>query len=267
MPSLGLEPVYPVSGSTANPRWRRTIDIVCVHGFGRDPAQTWYHDDAGKAWVADSDFLGKLGDYARVMLFTYNADMAANMNAASIAMHATELMSIIFMGTPHIKHSEPMLTCVKTTALLHARPSSNITTEDLREYVESAKAVNTSFTTSVTKDLEIVNFVEGLPTNVAPKGEPAYKANIVPETCSRLEMGQGLTETMDCTHEQLASFSSPVDDRYRRLQERLYDMYDAITHGSAYKPAVLPLLPTPKTPRPRSPVSTSPGSRRASPGE
>ncbi|CRJ99707.1 hypothetical protein BN1723_008692 [Verticillium longisporum] len=255
MPSLGLETVYPAPGSTPSPRWRRTVDIVCVHGFGRNPLQTWYHDVAGKTWVAETDFLGSLADNARVMLYTYNADLAANMNAASIAMHATELIGlinsccsdtgggpfifvahgfggliikkvalalcllnpsfpnhksirataagIIFLGTPHIIDSEPLLSCVKTTVLLHARQSSRIMTNEIKEYVESAKAVNLSFTAGLTRELEIVNFTEGITTNIAPDDEPAYMTNVIPKASSALGMGQGITEIMECTHEQM----------------------------------------------------------------
>ncbi|PNH29837.1 hypothetical protein VD0002_g6882 [Verticillium dahliae] len=196
----------------------------------------------GKTWVAETDFLGSLADNARVMLYTYNADLAANMNAASIAMHATELIGlinsccsdtgggpfifvahgfggliikkalalcllnpsfpnhksirataagIIFLGTPHIIDSEPLLSCVKTTVLLHARQSSRITTNEIKEYVESAKAVNLSFTAGLTRELEIVNFTEGITTNIAPDDEPAYMTNVIPKASSALGMGQG----------------------------------------------------------------------------
>ncbi|KAM0599331.1 hypothetical protein ACHAP0_001993 [Verticillium nonalfalfae] len=192
MPSLGLETVYPAPGTIPSPRWRRTVDIVCVHGFGRNPLQTWYHDIAGKTWVAETDFLGSLADNARVMLYTYNADLAANMNAASIAMHATELIGLINSCCSDTGgDSEPLLTCVKTTVLLHARQSSRITTNEIKEYVESAKAINLSFTSGLTRELEIVNFTEGITTNIAPDDEPAYMTNIIPKASSALGMGQG----------------------------------------------------------------------------
>ncbi|EEY17412.1 ankyrin-1 [Verticillium alfalfae VaMs.102] len=161
--------------------------------------------------------------------------------------------------------SEPLLTCVKTTVLLHARQSSRITTNEIKEYVESAKAINLSFTAGLTRELEIVNFTEGITTNIAPDDEPAYMTNIIPKASSALGMGQGITEIMECTHEQMTNFASPVDDCFRRLQERLVDMHAAITQGTTFRPATLPLLPTPKSPRPKSPPSTLPGSRPTSP--
>ncbi|KAM0277080.1 hypothetical protein ACHAQH_006088 [Verticillium albo-atrum] len=204
MPSLGLEPVYPTSASAPSPRWRRTIDIICVHGFGRNAPQTWYHDAAGKAWVAESDFLGQLGDAARVMLYTYNADLAANMNAASIAMHATELIGLINSCCSETGGG-PFIFIAHGFGGLIVKKPSRITTEDVKEYVESAKAVNTSFTSGLTRDLEIVNFVEGVPTNIAADGEAAYPTNIIPEACSAMGMGQGITEVMELFKNWMAS--------------------------------------------------------------
>ncbi|KAM0509165.1 hypothetical protein ACHAPB_001691 [Verticillium nonalfalfae] len=191
MPSLGLETVYPAPGTIPSPRWRRTVDIVCVHGFGRNPLQTWYHDIAGKTWVAETDFLGSLADNARVMLYTYNADLAANMNAASIAMHATELIGLINSCCSDTGGGPFIFVAHGFGGLIIKKVSSRITTNEIKEYVESAKAINLSFTSGLTRELEIVNFTEGITTNIAPDDEPAYMTNIIPKASSALGMGQG----------------------------------------------------------------------------
>jgi ankyrin repeat protein len=71
------------------------FSIVCVHGLGGSVTSTWHHDETGKTWINDADFLGRLKDVARVMTYGYNGDVAANMTSASIALHATELLGML----------------------------------------------------------------------------------------------------------------------------------------------------------------------------
>jgi len=70
--------------------------IVCVHGLGGTAGSTWYSEQSGKSWTSDADFLDDaLKDKVRIMTYNYNADVAANMTGASIALHATDLLGLL----------------------------------------------------------------------------------------------------------------------------------------------------------------------------
>ncbi|KAK0384535.1 hypothetical protein NLU13_8621 [Sarocladium strictum] len=68
------------------------LDLVFVHGLGLGPENTWHDDSSGKNWIEEADFVLGLGWRVRVMSFRYNSDIASNMSAASIAIHANDLL-------------------------------------------------------------------------------------------------------------------------------------------------------------------------------
>ncbi|KAH7361784.1 ankyrin repeat-containing domain protein [Plectosphaerella cucumerina] len=92
---LGLEVVYPQPGDPVPAKYLRKFDIICVHGLGRDSIRTWHHETAGKTWISDPEFLGSLSLSARVLTYTYNSELGANMSSASIGLHASELLELI----------------------------------------------------------------------------------------------------------------------------------------------------------------------------
>jgi hypothetical protein len=63
--------------------------------LGRDSIRTWHHETAGKTWISDPEFLGILSLSARVLTYTYNSELGANMSSASIGLHASELLELI----------------------------------------------------------------------------------------------------------------------------------------------------------------------------
>ncbi|GJC90074.1 hypothetical protein ColLi_12912 [Colletotrichum liriopes] len=67
--------------------------IICIHDLGGSPKTTWHHDESGKTWISDPDFLGSLKDSVRVWTYGYNSEPVANMTPASIALHADELLA------------------------------------------------------------------------------------------------------------------------------------------------------------------------------
>ncbi|KAK2043489.1 hypothetical protein LZ31DRAFT_595553 [Colletotrichum somersetense] len=93
-----LEVVYPTNSNIAPPGWRPQIDIICIHDLGGSPKATWHHDESGKTWISDPDFLGSFNDSVRIWTYGYNSDPAANMTPASIALHADDLLASILNG-------------------------------------------------------------------------------------------------------------------------------------------------------------------------
>ncbi|KAK2051355.1 ankyrin [Colletotrichum caudatum] len=93
-----LEVVYPTNTNIAPPGWRPQIDIICIHDLGGSPKATWHHDESGKTWISDPDFLGNFNDSVRIWTYGYNSDPAANMTPASIALHADDLLASILNG-------------------------------------------------------------------------------------------------------------------------------------------------------------------------
>ncbi|KAI9147667.1 Ankyrin-2 [Paramyrothecium foliicola] len=77
------------------PELRPFIDIVCVHGYGADADKTWHHPITGKNWISDADFVKRVPRHARVLSFSYNGHIAANLSAASVAFHAGDLLSCL----------------------------------------------------------------------------------------------------------------------------------------------------------------------------
>lgn len=69
--------------------------IVCVHGFGPQPESTWHHEDTGKTWIKDGDFLELLDGSCRVFAYGYNAAISANLSAAGILFHAHDLLACL----------------------------------------------------------------------------------------------------------------------------------------------------------------------------
>ncbi|GKT72036.1 LOW QUALITY PROTEIN: ankyrin unc44 [Colletotrichum tofieldiae] len=67
--------------------------IICIHDLGGSPKTTWHHDESGKTWISDPDFLGSLKDSVRVWTYGYNSEPVSNMTPASIALHADELLA------------------------------------------------------------------------------------------------------------------------------------------------------------------------------
>ncbi|KAF6803447.1 ankyrin unc44 [Colletotrichum musicola] len=90
-----LELVYPHNPNLAPPRWRPLVNLICVHDIGGSPTTTWHHDESGKMWISDPEFLGGFRDTARVWTYGFNSDPAVNMAPASIAFHADELLAMI----------------------------------------------------------------------------------------------------------------------------------------------------------------------------
>lgn len=72
--------------------------IICVHDIGGSPKTTWHHDESGKMWISDPEFLGNFSNSARVWSYGYNSDPSVNMTPSSIAFHANELLAIIMAG-------------------------------------------------------------------------------------------------------------------------------------------------------------------------
>ncbi|KAJ0273537.1 hypothetical protein COL940_009819 [Colletotrichum noveboracense] len=62
------------------------------------PKTTWHHDESGKMWISDPEFLGNFSNSARVWSYGYNSDPSVNMTPSSIAFHANELLAIIMAG-------------------------------------------------------------------------------------------------------------------------------------------------------------------------
>lgn len=56
------------------------------------PESTWHDETSGKSWIEETDYIFALGWRARVMSFRYHSDIASNMSAASIAIHANDLL-------------------------------------------------------------------------------------------------------------------------------------------------------------------------------
>ncbi|TQN67518.1 Ankyrin-1, partial [Colletotrichum shisoi] len=67
--------------------------IICIHDLGGSPKSTWHHDESGKTWISDPDFLGGSQDSVRVWTYGYNSEPAPNMTPASIALHADDLLA------------------------------------------------------------------------------------------------------------------------------------------------------------------------------
>ncbi|KZL84908.1 ankyrin unc44 [Colletotrichum incanum] len=88
-----LEIVYPAHINLAPPGWRPQVNIICIHDLGGSPKTTWHHDESGKTWISDPDFLGSFKDSVRVWTYGYNSEPAANMMPASVALHADELLA------------------------------------------------------------------------------------------------------------------------------------------------------------------------------
>ncbi|KAL3292004.1 ankyrin [Colletotrichum asianum] len=93
-----LECVYPPNLNLVPPRWRPLVNIICVHDIGGSPKTTWHHDESGKMWISDPEFLGNFSNSARVWSYGYNSDPAVNMTPSSIALHANELLATIMAG-------------------------------------------------------------------------------------------------------------------------------------------------------------------------
>ncbi|WDK18532.1 UNC44 ankyrin-related protein [Colletotrichum graminicola] len=86
-----LEVVYPTNITIAPPGWRPKVDIICIHDLGGSPKETWHHDESGKTWISDPDFLGSFNDSA-VELYTYFLEHFVIKDLAA---------GIIFLGTVH----------------------------------------------------------------------------------------------------------------------------------------------------------------------
>ncbi|KAK1574197.1 ankyrin repeat-containing domain protein [Colletotrichum navitas] len=93
-----LEVVYPTNTTIAPPGWRPQIDIICIHDLGGSPKATWHHDESGKTWISDPDFLGSFNDSVRIWAYGYNSEPVANMTPASIALHADDLLASMMNG-------------------------------------------------------------------------------------------------------------------------------------------------------------------------
>lgn len=68
---------------------------MCVHGYGAKPETTWHHDETGKTWIEDQDFLRQLDRNVRVLSFSYNGDLAANMLPPTVGFHACDLLECL----------------------------------------------------------------------------------------------------------------------------------------------------------------------------
>ncbi|KAH8174981.1 ankyrin repeats (3 copies) domain-containing protein [Sarocladium implicatum] len=68
------------------------LSIVCVHGIGLVPETTWFDEKSGASWIEQQDYNHAFGWPAQVLSFRFNSDVASNMSASSIAVHATELL-------------------------------------------------------------------------------------------------------------------------------------------------------------------------------
>lgn len=66
-----------------------------MHGFGAQPESTWHHEDTGKTWIKDADFLDLLDGSCRVFSYGYNAAISANLSAAGILFHAHDLLACL----------------------------------------------------------------------------------------------------------------------------------------------------------------------------
>jgi ankyrin repeat protein len=80
---------------THMPELRPWIDIVCVHGYNSDTDKTWAHPETGKSWIHDEEFVKLIPRQARVMAFSYNGEISANLTAASVAFHADDLLAYV----------------------------------------------------------------------------------------------------------------------------------------------------------------------------
>ncbi|KAF9871252.1 hypothetical protein CkaCkLH20_11173 [Colletotrichum karsti] len=72
--------------------------LIYVHDIGGSPKTTWHHDDSGKTWISDPEFLGNFSNSARVWTYGFNSEPAVNMTPSSIALHANELLSMMVTG-------------------------------------------------------------------------------------------------------------------------------------------------------------------------
>ncbi|KAH6668146.1 ankyrin repeat-containing domain protein, partial [Plectosphaerella plurivora] len=182
---LGLEVVYPQPGDPVPAKYLR--NIICVHGLGRDSIRTWHHETAGKTWISDPEFLGSLSLSARVLTYTYNSDLSANMSSASIGLHASELLELITIcfnqtgGGP-------------TIFVAHGFGGIIVKKVKTREPM-----------TALTPLLEIANVVEKLPTLFGPEGaDTSHHGHVVPSSCARFRAGAHQAVQLDRDHLGLA---------------------------------------------------------------
>lgn len=66
-----------------------------MHGLGAEPESTWHHEDTGKTWIKDADFLELLDGSCRVFSYGFNAAVSANLSAAGILFHAHDLLACL----------------------------------------------------------------------------------------------------------------------------------------------------------------------------
>ncbi|KAL0936913.1 ankyrin unc44 [Colletotrichum truncatum] len=93
-----LEVVYPPNLNLAPPKWRPLVNVICVHDIGGSSKTTWHHDESGKTWISDPEFLGTFANSARIWTYGFNSEPSVNMTPSSIALHANELLALMMTG-------------------------------------------------------------------------------------------------------------------------------------------------------------------------
>ncbi|KAF6808593.1 ankyrin unc44 [Colletotrichum sojae] len=205
-----LELVYPHNPNLAPPRWRPLVNLICVHDIGGSPTTTWHHDESGKMWISDPEFLGGFRNTARVWTYGFNSDPAVNMAPASIAFHADELLAmilarysmsgavilalncieyfsirdaiagIVFLDTVHHQtDSEGVLTSVKTiAALCLQKGSAKPSPDETRQYADAIREVNRSFLETLPPEIDMLNFVAARRVKISLDGTESHKVLI-----------------------------------------------------------------------------------------
>ncbi|TIC93493.1 Ankyrin-1 [Colletotrichum higginsianum] len=166
-----LEIVYPSNIKLAPPGWRPQVNIICIHDLGGSPKSTWHHDESGKTWISDPDFLGGSQDSVRVWTYGYNSEPAPNMTPASIALHADDLLASMMseyrkclggptifiahgLGGTIVKKAAELYTCCPQYFIIKDLTAGIVFLDTVHHPTDSEgvlKAVNTTVTTSLTK--------------------------------------------------------------------------------------------------------------------
>ncbi|KAH9225397.1 hypothetical protein K456DRAFT_1776071 [Colletotrichum gloeosporioides 23] len=301
-----LECVYPPNLNLVPPRWRPLVNIICVHDIGGSPKTTWHHDESGKMWISDPEFLGNFSNSARVWSYGYNSDPSVNMTPSSIAFHANELLAIIMAGytvnggggpTIFIAHGLGGVIVKKAVILSLSCPeyfnirdsiSGIVFLDTVHHGTDSEgvlKAVKTIAALSLQKGslkpswddtrqyadaVREVNtaFLDRLPTELEMLNFIAVR-RVVPKRRAELESSQSKTFTIDCDHFQLTRFPFPEDRIYLQLAEQVGELMTKASADSSRRvffPPAPPVLRSSPVPRPPSPDPDIPVRPRPPPG-